>query len=402
MIPFSPPRIDQKVLDEVNAALLSGWITTGPRTKLFEKKITEYCNCKTTVAVNSWTNGMEIFLRWWGIGPGDEVIIPAYTYCASANVVIHTGATPVMVDINNSDFNISLKKIEEAITEKTKVIMPVDISGLPCDYTELFDLINKNEILNRFSPKNEKQKKLGRILIASDAAHSFGAIYADKRSGSIADITCFSFHAVKNLTTAEGGAICFNLPNNYDHDSIYKELCIKVLHGQSKDALSKTKKGAWKYDVIEPGYKCNMTDIQAAIGLIELERYKENLQRRSEIFKLYDDGFNDQDWAIKPIHKTDIKTSSYHLYLLRINNIDESKRDKIIQLIFDKEVSVNVHFQPLPLLSAYKNMGYQISNYPTAFNNYSCEISLPVYFTLSNQNVSKIIKAVIDSVNSVI
>ncbi len=399
MIPFSPPRIDQKVLDEVNAALISGWITTGPRTKLFEKKISEYCSCKTTVAVSSWTNGMEVLLRWWGIGPGDEVIIPVYTYCASANVVFHTGAKAVMVDINKEDFNISIEKIKEAITDKTKLIMPVDIGGLPCDYDELIALISHPDIKSMFNPSNEKQKQLGRILIAADAAHSFGASFKGVKSGSIADITCFSFHAVKNLTTAEGGAICFNLPEPFDHEEIYKEFCIKILHGQSKDALSKTKKGAWKYDVIEPGYKCNMTDIQAAIGLIELERYHENLQRRAEIFRAYDKAFQNQSWAITPIHETDVKISSYHLYLLRVNNINEEQRDLIIQSIFDDDVSVNVHFQPLPLLTAYKNLGYNINNYPEAYQKFSCEISLPVYYTLSDENVLKVINAVNNAVN---
>ena len=237
MIPFSPPRIDQKVLDEVNAALISGWITTGPRTKLFEKKISEYCSCKTTVAVSSWTNGMEVLLRWWGIGPGDEVIIPVYTYCASANVVFHTGAKAIMVDINKEDFNISIEKIKEAITEKTKLIMPVDIGGLPCDYNQLKALINAPDIKRMFNPSNKKQEQLGRILVAADAAHSFGASYMGIKSGNIADVTCFSFHAVKNLTTAEGGAICFNLPEPFNHDEIYKEFCIKILHGQSKDAI---------------------------------------------------------------------------------------------------------------------------------------------------------------------
>ena len=399
MIPFSPPRIDQKVLDEVNAALISGWITTGPRTKLFEKKISEYCSCKTTVAVSSWTNGMEVLLRWWGIGPGDEVIIPVYTYCASANVVFHTGAKAIMVDINKEDFNISIEKIKEAITEKTKLIMPVDIGGLPCDYNELIKLINAPDVKKIFKPSNKKQDQLGRILIAADAAHSFGASYMGIKSGSIADITCFSFHAVKNLTTAEGGAICFNLPEPFDHEDIYKEFCIKILHGQSKDALSKTKKGAWKYDVVEPGYKCNMTDIQAAIGLIELDRYHENLERRAEIFRAYDQAFKSQSWAITPIHTTNFKISSYHLYLLRINNISEEKRDLIIQSIFDEDVSVNVHFQPLPLLTAYKNLGYDINDYPEAFQKFSCEISLPVYYSLSDENVLNVINAVKNAVN---
>ncbi|NCA21533.1 MAG: DegT/DnrJ/EryC1/StrS aminotransferase family protein, partial [Crocinitomicaceae bacterium] len=341
MIPFSPPRIDQRVIDEVKAALLSGWITTGPRTKLFEKKITEYTGCKTTVAVNSWTSGMEVFLRWWGIGEGDEVIIPVYTYCASANVVLHTGAKPVMVDINESDFNISIEKIRAAITPRTKVIMPVDISGFPCDYDAIYKLVN--ECKDQFQANNEKQKKLGRILIAADAAHSFGATYNGNMSGSLADATCFSFHAVKNLTTAEGGAVCLNLPDSFDHEEIYKEFCIKILHGQSKDALAKTVKGAWKYDVLEAGYKCNMTDIQAAIGLIELERYDENLNRRKTIFEAYDSAFSTEDWAITPTYKDANRETCYHLYLLRIANVTEAQRDAIIQEIFEQDVSVNVH-----------------------------------------------------------
>ncbi len=392
MIPFSPPRIDQRVIDEVTAALQSGWITTGPRTKLFEKKISAYCGCKTTVAVNSWTAGMEVLLRWWGVGPGDEVIIPVYTYCASANVVLHTGATPVMVDISGEDFNISVEKINAAITEKTKVIMPVDISGYPCDYDAIYALIEAKRTL--FSPSNEKQKKLGRMLVAADAAHSFGATYKGKVSGAIADVTCFSFHAVKNLTTAEGGAICFNLPDGFDHEEIYKEFCIKILHGQSKDALAKAQKGAWRYDVLEPGFKCNMTDLQAAIGLIELERYQENLDRRKTIFDAYDDGFKQTSWAITPVHQTSDKKTCYHLYQLRIADISEEQRDAIIQEIFEQDVSVNVHFQPLPLLTAYKNLGYKMEDYPEAWNKYSTEISLPVYFNLTDEQVQQVINAV--------
>jgi dTDP-4-amino-4,6-dideoxygalactose transaminase len=392
MIPFSPPRIDQRVVDEVTAALLSGWITTGPRTKLFEKKITEYCGCQTTVAVNSWTAGMEILLRWWGVGPGDEVIIPVYTYCASANVVLHTGATPVMVDISADDFNISNEKIAAAITERTKVIMPVDISGFPCNYDAIYQLVEANRAI--FQASNEKQEKLGRILIAADAAHSFGAIYKGKVSGSIADVTVFSFHAVKNLTTAEGGAICFNLPAGFNHEEIYKEFCIKILHGQSKDAMAKAQKGAWRYDVLEPGFKCNMTDLQAAIGLIELERYQENLDRRKDIFEAYDAAFQQTSWGITPIYHTADKKTCYHLYQLRIADVNEEQRDAIIQEIFEQDVSVNVHFQPLPLLTAYKNLGYKMEDYPEAWNKYSTEISLPVYFNLTDEHVQQVIAAV--------
>jgi dTDP-4-amino-4,6-dideoxygalactose transaminase len=392
MIPFSPPRIDQRVVDEVSAALLSGWITTGPRTKLFEKKITEYCGCQTTVAVNSWTAGMEILLRWWGVGPGDEVIIPVYTYCASANVVLHTGATPVMVDISGEDFNISIEKIKASITERTKVIMPVDIAGYPCDYDAIYQLVEANRSI--FHASNEKQEKLGRILIAADAAHSFGASYKGKMSGAIADVTCFSFHAVKNLTTAEGGAICFNLPDGFDHEEIYKQFCIKILHGQSKDALAKTQKGAWRYDVLEPGFKCNMTDLQAAIGLIELERYQENLDRRKVIFEAYDAAFQQSSWALTPLHSTADNKTCYHLYQLRIAGVSEEQRDAIIQEIFEQDVAVNVHFQPLPLLTAYKNLGYKMEDYPEAWNKYSTEISLPVYFNLTDEQVQQVIAAV--------
>ncbi|MFM7759031.1 MAG: DegT/DnrJ/EryC1/StrS family aminotransferase, partial [Crocinitomicaceae bacterium] len=385
---------------EVNQALLSGWITTGPKTKLFEKKITEYCGCKTTVAVNSWTAGMEVFLRWWGVGEGDEVIIPVYTYCASANVVIHTGAKPVMVDISSDDFNISLDKIKAAITPKTKVIMPVDISGYPCDYSAIYKIVESAKDI--FTAKNDNERKLGRILIAADAAHSFGATYEGKRSGALADVTCFSFHAVKNLTTAEGGAVCFNLPDSFDHEEIYKEFCIKILHGQSKDALAKTVKGAWRYDVLEPGFKCNMTDLQAAIGLVELERYEENLERRKQIFETYDAAFKPENWAVTPVYKGDNRETCYHLYLLRIANVSEAQRDAIIQEIFEQDVAVNVHFQPLPLLTAYKERGYSIDHYPEAYLKYAAEISLPVYFNLSDEQVNSVILAVKNAVKLVI
>jgi dTDP-4-amino-4,6-dideoxygalactose transaminase len=402
MIPFSPPRIDDKVIAEVTAALQSGWITTGPRTKLFEKKITEYCGCQTTVAVNSWTMGMQVLLDWWGIQEGDEVIIPAYTYCASANVIIHSGAKPVMVDLNKDDFNLSVEKVRAAITPRTKAIMAVDISGFPADYDQLMSLVNESEIKSQFQASNDLQKQLGRILVLSDAAHSFGALMNGKRSGSLTDISSFSFHAVKNLTTAEGGALCFDLPEGFDHDEIYRDMCVKILHGQSKDALAKTKKGNWKYDVEEPGFKCNMTDIQAAIGLVELERYEENLTRRKEIFHRYADAFRPTDWAIEPAFETENKTSSYHLFLLRIKDISEAQRDAIIQEIFEYDVSVNVHFQPLPLLTAYKKRGYKMDDYPEAYSKYSNEISLPVYFDLTNDQVDMVIDAVKKSVEKVL
>ncbi len=402
MIPFSPPRIDQKVIDEVTDTLTSGWITTGPKTKRFEKEISAYCGCQTTVAVNSWTMGMQVFLHWWGIQEGDEVILPAYTYCASANVIVHAGAKPVMVDINPEDFNISVEAIKKAITPKTKAIIAVDLAGFPCDYDEINALVKDPSIQSIFQPRNELQQQLGRILVISDAAHSFGATYQGKRSGSLTDITTFSFHAVKNLTTAEGGALCFNLPDGFDHEEIYRTFNTMILHGQNKDALAKTQKGNWRYDVVEPGFKCNMTDLQAAIGLVELERYQENLDRRKEIFQQYDEAFSAFEWAEIPLHTTATKQSCYHLYQLRIKGFTEAERDLMMQHIFDQDVSVNVHFLPLPTLTAYKKRGYHIADYPETWNKYQNEISLPVYYNLTNEQVQTVIGAVKNAFDQVI
>ncbi len=400
-IPFSPPRIDEKTIQAVQDVLKSGWITTGPKTKQFEAELAEYCGISKVIAVNSWTNGMEVVLRWMGIQPGDEVIIPAYTYCASANVILHCGATPIMVDINEKDFLISMNAVRKAITPKTKAIMAVDIAGYPCDYDELFDLVNEHEIREIFQAKNDFEKALGRIAILSDAAHSFGANYKNKKAGNLADITVFSFHAVKNLTTAEGGAICLRLPKQFDEEEIHKTLYIKILHGQTKDALAKSQLGSWRYDVIEPGFKCNMTDIQAAIGLIELRRYDaENIARRKEIFELYSNALKQHNWAILPEYKSATKETSYHVFLLRIANCSEQQRDDIMTNIFAENISVNVHFQPLPILTAYKNLGYHMTDYPQAFLNYCNEISLPVYFDLSNEDVTRILDALVRAVES--
>ncbi|MDX1651676.1 MAG: DegT/DnrJ/EryC1/StrS aminotransferase family protein [Brumimicrobium sp.] len=400
MIPFSPPRIDDAIIAEVTEVLKSGWITTGPRTKQFEKDITAYCGNKSTVCVNSWTMGMQVLLDWWGIGKGDEVILPAYTYCASGNVILHSGAKLVMVDIGKDDFNIDLKALEEAITPRTKAIIPVDIGGWPCDYDEIYRIIESNR--SDFNPSNHLQEKLGRIVVFADAAHSFGGEYRGKKVGSLADATVFSFHAVKNLTTAEGGAICFNFPEPFDNEAIYKEFCIKILHGQSKDALAKTQKGAWKYDVEEPGYKCNMTDLQAAIGLIELRRYQENLDRRKAIFNKYYEAFKDEKWAINPLFETGERISSFHLYQLRIKNATEKQRDLIILEIAEQDVTVNVHFQPLPLLTAYNKRGYFMANYPESWRKYENEISLPVYFDLSDEQVNTVINAVKTAVSKIL
>ena len=399
-VPFSPPRVDQKTIDAVTEVLKSGWLTTGPKTKLFEKRLTDYTGCKKTLCVNSGSAGLELVLRWFGVKEGDEVIIPAYTYAATANVVVHCGALPVMVDIGD-DFNISALAIEKAITKKTKVIMPVDLAGFPCDYEEIMSLVEKDTVKQLFLPETAIQEKMGRILVLSDAAHSIGAGYKGRKSGTLSDIAVFSFHAVKNLTTAEGGAICLNLGNGFDNDSLYNELNVKSLHGQTKDALAKTERGSWNYDIIEPGYKCNLTDIQAAMGLVELERYDDDmLVRRKEIFDRYTNRFSTYDWAQIPVYETKDKRSSFHVYLLRIRNIKEEERDRIIQKIFEKEVAVNVHFVPLPIMTYYKNRGYNIRNFPVAYNNYSRVISLPVFYDLTNDQIEMVVDAVVNAVES--
>lgn len=403
MIPFSPPRIDQKVIDEVVDTLKSGWITTGPKTKEFERRLTAYCGNKATLAVNSNTVGLEVVLRWFGVQEGDEVIVPVYTYCATANVIVHCGAKPVMVDVNADDFDVCLEKVREAITDKTKVIMPVDLGGMPCAYDELFELVETEEVKTLFQAKTEEQRKLGRILILSDSAHSIGAEYKGRKAGSLADVSVFSFHAVKNLTTAEGGAIMLNLPEPFDNEEVYRYLCTYTLHGQNKDALAKTKKGAWRYDVLVSGFKGNMTDIMASIGLVELSRYEDDtLHYRKCIYDQYTDAFSRYGWAELPIYETEDRKSSYHVYCLRVKGITEQQRDEIIQRIFDKDVSVNVHFQPLPLLSAFKNKGYKIEDYPVAYDNYCREISLPVWYGLSEEMVKTVIDAVICSVEEVL
>ncbi len=398
-VPFSPPRIDDEIINAVVDTLKSGWITTGPKTKQFEKNITEYCGNKATLCVNSASAGLELILRWFGVKEGDEVILPAYTYCATANVIVHCGATPVFVDIND-DFNISVDNIEKAITERTKVIMPVDIVGLPCDYDEINTLIKKNKIISIFKPQSEEQLKLGRILVLADAAHSLGADYTGKKSGSLTDITVFSFHAVKNLTTAEGGAICLNLPLPFNNDDCYNKLCIKSLHGQTKDALSKTQKGNWRYDVIEPGYKCNMTDMQAAMGLVELARYeKDMLVKRKHIFELYSELLKNYQWVELPVYKNNKKKSSYHVYLIRIKGINEQMRDRIIEHVSNKDVSVNVHFIPVPMLSYYKNAGNDIKDFPVTYDNFSRAISLPVFYDITDEQIKTVVDVIAESIN---
>jgi dTDP-4-amino-4,6-dideoxygalactose transaminase len=398
MIPFSPPRIDDLVIAEVVDALRSGWITTGPKVAKFEKMLADYCNISNVLCLNSNSAGMELMLRWFGVQAGDEVILPAYTYTATANVIVHCGAKPVMVDVND-DFNINVENIRKAITSRTKVIMPVDIAGFPCDYDEINSLVKEEAVRKMFSPNTQEQRALGRILVLSDAAHSIGAKYKGKRTGALTDITVFSFHAVKNLTTAEGGAVCLNLPEPFNCQELYKQLRTKSLHGQSKDALAKSQIGNWRYDVTEAGFKCNMTDILAAIGLVELPRYdSEMLARRKQIFDAYSAAFSQNSQFQVPVYETIIKTSSYHVYPLRIKGISEAQRDEIMKRIFEQEVCVNVHFIPLPMLSFYKNSGYCIDNYPVTYDNYSREISLPVYFDLTDEQVDTVIQTVIQAV----
>lgn len=402
MIPFSPPHIDDKIVEEVVAALRSGWITTGPRTKAFEKQIAAFCGIQDVLCVNSASSGLELILHWFGVGPGDEVIVPAYTYTATAAVVIHCGATPVMVDVR-PDFLIDVGKVRAAMTPRTKVVIPVDIAGYPCDYDELNALVNDAAVREQFNPSNELQRMLGRPLVMADAAHSLGARYKGRRTGALADVTVFSFHAVKNLTTAEGGAISFNLPAPFDTEALYKQLCTYSLHGQSKDALAKTQIGNWRYDVLDAGYKCNMTDVAAAMGIVELERYdREILPRRRAIFEQYAEAFASDPRFQVPEFATSDKITSYHVFALRLVNASESQRDAVMQHIFEQEVAVNVHFIPLPMLSVYKNRGYKIEEYPVTYDNFSREISLPVYYDLTDGQVQQVIAAVKNAADKVL
>lgn len=406
MIPFSPPRVDDRTIEEVAAALRSGWITTGPRTKEFEKRLKQYCGVPNVIALNSWTNAAELVLRWFGIGPGDEVIVPAYTYCATANIVMHVGAKPVMVDILD-DFTIDAAAVRAAITPRTKCIIPVDIGGLPANIGEIMRIAEEarqhfTPQTSAFTPNASPQHVLGRPLVLSDAAHSFGGRIDGRPVGAQADITGYSFHAVKNLTTAEGGALALNLPAPFDNASIYALFNTMSLHGQSKDALAKTQPGAWRYDVEFAGWKCNMTDLQAAIGLVELERYdRETLPRRRAICERYASAFKNDPRYLVPVLKDAHREGSYHLYMLRIAGATEAERDAIIAGIARREVSVNVHFIPMPMLTVYKNLGYRIEDYPNTFKHYSREISLPVYYDLSDGQVDEVVAAVKEAVAEV-
>ena len=399
-IPFSPPFIDAEVEAEVLDALRSGWITTGPKVKALEELVSNYAGVEASLGVNSATSAMMLALHWFGIGRGDEVIIPAYTYCATALAVMHIGATPVMVDIED-DFNISVQNIEAAITDKTKAIIPVDFAGWPCNYDAINTIVNEEEIKRKFIPKGEKQEMLGRILIMSDAAHSFGAMYNNKKMGTCADITVFSFHAVKNLTTAEGGIICLNMPTPFNNNEVYKTLRLWSLNGQTKDAFTKSKAGGWRYDIVYPGFKMNLPDVLAAIGLAQIRKYDDQLlQERKRIFDFYDERFASLSWAQIPLYTKLGNETSYHLYPLRVKNITEETRDAIIEAITKTGVAVNVHFQPLPLLTVFKQKGFDINDYPKAYDNYSREISLPIYPQLNNIQCQYIVDNVTTAVQA--
>lgn len=401
MIPFSPPYVDEDVIKEVLDSLNSGWITTGPKVKALEKEVGKLTGVENVLCVNSATSAMMLVLHWFGIGKGDEVIIPSYTYCATALAVMHLGAKPVLADVG-ADFNININEIKKLITPRTKAIVPVDIAGYPCDYDEIYDIVNDEEIKKVFISTNEVQRMLGRILIMSDAAHSIGAKYKNKPSGSLCDVSVFSFHAVKNVTTAEGGAICLNLPGKFNNEDLYNWLRLLSLNGQTKDAFTKALGGNWRYDIVYPGFKINLSDLCAAVGLSQIRKYTTDLLlRRKEIFKKYNEGLMGKEWAELPPAKTDEKETSYHIYPLRIRNVTEEQRDMIIEEINKREVAVNVHFVPLAMLKIFKERNYEIENYPVSYDNYSREITLPVYPQLSENEIDTILKAVIDSYEEV-
>lgn len=400
-IPFSPPYIDESVINEVVDSLRSGWITTGPKVKALEQEICRLTGATETLCVNSWTSGAIMMLHWLGVKEGDEVIIPAYTYCATALAVMWAGAKPVMVDINE-DFSISIEGIRKAITPATKAIIPVDIAGWPCNYEKIMALVSKPEVKSIFNPSSPVQEKLGRILVMSDSAHSIGSFYGGKRAGTESDIVVFSLHAVKNVTTAEGGAICLNMPAPFDNAELYRELRLMTLNCQTKDAFTKSKAGGWRYDIVGKGLKYNMADVNAAIGLAQIRQYDNMLAERKRVFTSYTLTLSKYDWAIIPPIKSNDRETSYHVYPLRIKGISEEQRDEIIKKISEQEIAVNVHFVPLPMLTLFKNEGYDIKDYPQSYANYCNEISLPVYPQLTDEAVRMVADAVISAYNEVV
>ena len=395
-VPFSPPDMSELEVNEVAQAILSGWITTGPRTKEFERQIAQYCNTDRAVCLNSATACMELVLRLLGVGPGDEVITCAYTYTATASVTCHVGAKVVMVDTAPGSFEMDYTKLADAITERTKVIIPVDLAGVVCDYDKVFEAVESKKHL--FNPANELQKAFGRVVVMADAAHAFGAMRNGKMCGEIADFTSFSFHAVKNLTTAEGGAVTWRNIPGIDNEWIYKQFQLLSLHGQNKDALAKTQLGAWEYDIVAPNYKCNMTDIMAAIGLMQLKRYTGMLARRREIIERYNAGLAGQQVEILN-HYGENHSSSGHLYLVRLTGKDVEFRNNVITGMAERGIACNVHYKPLPMMTAYRNLGFDIDDYPNAYNQYCNEVSLPLHTCLTDEQVDYVIENFVEIIN---
>nr|WP_302419291.1 DegT/DnrJ/EryC1/StrS family aminotransferase [uncultured Romboutsia sp.] len=388
-IPFSPPDITDVEINNVVEVLKSGWITTGPKTKEFERKIAEYCNTNKSICLNSATACMEMTLRLLGIGEGDEVITSAYNYTASASVIHHVGAKIVLIDTAKDSYEMDYEKLEEAITERTKAIIPVDLAGIMCDYDKIFEIVNRKKDL--FKANSKLQEAIGRVVVIGDGAHSFGASQKGKMSGEVADFTSFSFHAVKNLTTAEGGALTWKSIDGVDDEEIYKRLSTLSVHGQTKDALAKMQIGAWEYDIVEPAYKCNMTDVMAAIGMGQLSRYENLLDHRKAIINRYDELLKDVDGIEILKHYTDESVSSGHLYMIRLIGKDEVFRNNVINKMGEVGIATNVHYKPLPLLTAYKNLGFKIEDYPNAFDMYKNEITLPLNTLINLEDIDYVV-----------
>lgn len=390
IIKFSPPDIGDLEIDAVSEVLRSGWITTGPKVKEFEAKIAEYCHTPKAACLNSATACMELILRVLGIGPGDEVITSAYTYTASASVICHVGATPVLVDTAKDSFEMDYDRLSKAITPRTKAIIAVDLAGRMCDYDRIFEIVESKKDL--FEPKNAIQSAFNRVIVIADAAHSFGALRKGEVCGSGADFTSFSFHAVKNLTTAEGGALTWRTCTGLDDESLYRQFMLWSLHGQSKDALAKTTPGSWEYDIVYPGYKCNMTDLMAAIGLAQLERYNSLLEKRRHIINTYDEAFKSLPVSALR-HFDEENNSSGHLYLTRLDGKDEKAKNRLIELMAQRGVATNVHYKPLPLLTAYKNLGFDIKDFKNAYDTYKNEVTLPLHTLLDDEDVDYVVNS---------
>lgn len=388
-IPFSPPDITEQEADEVRDALLSGWITTGPRTKQLEREIAAFCETDRAVCQNSATACLESVLRILGVREGDEVITSAYTYTASASVVCHVGARLVLVDTQPGSYEMDYDKLADAITERTKVVIPVDLAGIPCDYDKIFQVVESKKHL--FHPRNEIQKVFGRVIVSADAAHAFGATWHGRKIGSVADFTSFSFHAVKNFTTAEGGALTWRSREGIDNEQLYREFQLLSLHGQSKDALAKTQLGAWEYDIVSPAYKCNMTDVMAAIGLVQMKRYPGLLARRRQLIETYNEALKDCNVALLD-HYNEEHISSGHLYLVRLLGKDSAFRNEVITEMARREIACNVHYKPLPMMTAYQALGFDIKDYPNAYHQFENEVTLPLHTRLTDEQVEYVVK----------